>query len=341
MLFRLSDGDEDGVLDEPELRKLCAFLEARVQHWLSDDADYRDEAIASVRALQDSLLEDAPDEGGVTLAAWLSEASKFRTVQPLLERLQAAPSPGVLGHIARQIRYPSFDAWMAEHTPPPLYEDEWDATLTTGSVMLAAGGEAVSKLIMKSTWSTWSHAAFIVRDPPADVRAKYAVDAAERFFVFESDTVTFDNRKGGGVQLVPLRRWLEVEMEDCKVDGRAVVRVLRVPGVSVANEWAALGELKDFMLEVHGEAYKRSKWQLAGSAVRANRGDDLSSIFCSELVAAGLRAAGLLGPGRHANNFLPKDFESGAPAPIALLRGASLAKELRFYRHKPAPKPAP
>jgi hypothetical protein len=139
------------------------------------------------------------------------------------------------------------------------------------------------------------------------------------------------------VQLVPLRRWLEVEIEDCKTDGRAVVRVLRLPsGVSgTAKEWSALGDLKDFMLEVHGEAYKKSKVQLAGSAVRANHSEDLSSIFCSELVAAALRAAGALGPGRLAGNFLPKDFESPAPTSLPLLGGATYSKEHRFYRHKP------
>jgi hypothetical protein len=89
------------------------------------------------------------------------------------------------------------------------------------------------------------------------------------------------------------------------------------------------------MLEVHGEAYKRSKFQLAGSAVRANKSEDLSSIFCSELVAAALRANGLLGPGRNANNYLPKDFESGSPDALPLLKGAVLLKELRLYRHKP------
>ena len=59
--------------------------------------------------------------------------------------------------------------------------------------------------------------------------------------------------------------------------------------------------------------------------------EDLSSLFCSELVAEAYQRMGLISDGKKAlpsNEFTPKDFSSEAAKPLKLRKKAKLKKEV-------------
>ena len=56
--------------------------------------------------------------------------------------------------------------------------------------------------------------------------------------------------------------------------------------------------------------------------------EDLSSLFCSELVAGAFKAMGLLPEARAASDFLPPHFHSSRRRKLPLPRGVALSKEI-------------
>ena len=67
-------------------------------------------------------------------------------------------------------------------------------------------------------------------------------------------------------------------------------------------------QLFDFVDEVIGRPYKQDWIQLIRATYNANEEDDLSSLFCSQLIAAAYQSLDLLSKGVHTNNFVPSDF---------------------------------
>jgi hypothetical protein len=84
--------------------------------------------------------------------------------------------------------------------------------------------------------------------------------------------------------------------------------------------WAAQlkAELWSYAVAMTGRSYKKSVGQLVQSRWGRNKTDDLSSVFCSELVAAALKQLELLPDSLVSANVLPKDLAGDFP----LLRGA-------------------
>jgi hypothetical protein len=60
----------------------------------------------------------------------------------------------------------------------------------------------------------------------------------------------------------------------------------------------------------------------------AVREENLSSFFCSELVAEAYRRMGLLPEHPPANEYTPRDFSSERLTPLPLLLGATLGPEV-------------
>ena len=56
--------------------------------------------------------------------------------------------------------------------------------------------------------------------------------------------------------------------------------------------------------------------------------DDLSSLFCSKLVAAVYKHVGLIGPDRTLGDFLPKHFSSQYDSYVDMQNGAKLGPEI-------------
>lgn len=78
-------------------------------------------------------------------------------------------------------------------------------------------------------------------------------------------------------------------------------------------------ELLKFRKEVQGRPYEKNKSELILSAMDfheeylsflRNTKEDLSSLFCSELVAAAYKRMGLLGDKLLSNEYTPDDFSS-------------------------------
>jgi hypothetical protein len=90
--------------------------------------------------------------------------------------------------------------------------------------------------------------------------------------------------------------------------------------------------LREFVTEMHGRPYETDMMQMlrAGGFFGVNEADDLSSVFCSELVAAAYIRLGLLAPDRPSNAYIPGDFcskNAGSRRAARLAPGAALSRE--------------
>ena len=221
--------------------------------------------------------------------------------------------------------------------------DEVYEQLDTGDVLLFRGSEVFSKQIRDATRSNWSHAAFIVRDPPDDIKLKYRVpehrhaadspwsnpEVPERVFVFEAESETLlhydvhGRDVQDGIQLVPIKYWLQKYYDEagpeCLLVWRKLARNDNARPISQEQNEA----LVRWIDSCCGARYKQSKKQCYAAIFRLNMQEDNSSFFCSELVAATLAEIGVLPKKKRfsslfrknkgaqlANNTLPCDFSS-------------------------------
>lgn len=189
-------------------------------------------------------------------------------------------------------------------TKVKLYE-EIRPSLKTGDVVLFQGTGIIPRVVRWWTGSPkWSHIAIVVRS--------HDIDAV---FCFESTTL---NRVGDivagekvrGVQLSPLSARIK------KFKGEVAIRALEKP-LSKTQEKSIFELVK----ELRGRPYERDKLQLLG--VASNRHEDLTSVFCSELVAEAFQRVGLLPSDRPSNTYYPAHFSNGVS-----LVGNSLLEEI-------------
>jgi len=175
--------------------------------------------------------------------------------------------------------------------------------LQTGDILLFSGKGGISDGIKFFTFSKWSHVGMVYRlDDPLDPKGS--------IFCWESTTLSnvTDAETGKltkGVQRVELSERLE---RSFATGYEISVRHLSKP---LTNDMIIL--LNNFRHEVSGRTYEKSKLELLKSAYDGFLGrnqEDLSSLFCSELVAEGYQRMGLLTEDRHSNEYIPKDFSS-------------------------------
>ena len=115
-----------------------------------------------------------------------------------------------------------------------------------------------------------------------------------------------------GVQLVPLSERTRA------YDGAIAVR--RLEGVTLGHD--ARSALMELRRELRGRPYERSLVALARAAYDGAGGanaEDLSSLFCSELVAEAYQRMGLLGDEVPSSELTPGDF--AAHSRLTLLAG--------------------
>lgn len=179
--------------------------------------------------------------------------------------------------------------------------------LDTGDILLYSGTGAISTAIKIGTCSKWSHVGVIVRPRDFDMVC-----------VLQSTTLSkakdiISNQPVEGVQLNFLSESIEI------YPGGIAVRkldVLRTDNI--------LKAVRDFRKEVHGRPYEEKKIQLLKSAwdfFGGENEEDLSSLFCSELVAELYQRMGLLDEEKPSNEYTPKDFAGK----LDLLHGATLS----------------
>ena len=126
-----------------------------------------------------------------------------------------------------------------------------------------------------------------------------------------------------GVELLPLRNKIFSGWYD-----RVAIR--RLTGIDEKKREEMYKLLLQFRKEVQGRPYETSKIELILSAIDfkeeylsflSNTKEDLSSLFCSELVAEAYKRMGLLVTDKLSNEFTPDDFSSKNKKHIDLTMG--------------------
>ena len=121
-----------------------------------------------------------------------------------------------------------------------------------------------------------------------------------------------------GVELLPLRHKIFSGWYN-----RVAIR--RLVDVTDEQRNALYMKMLELRREWQGRPYEKSQIQLILSAVDIhenflpflrNQHEDLSSLFCSELVAAAYQRMGLLGDEKLSNEYTPDDFASHRHLPL-------------------------
>jgi hypothetical protein len=189
--------------------------------------------------------------------------------------------------------------------------------LNTGDIVLFSGRSPLARLGQCVSQTKWIHIGMVLR-------CDWGV------FLWESDLFGHlkDLQSGkirGGVRMVALSDRVK------RYDGEAWVRPLKV-GTTPLN----LQALSDLIEEVRGCSYERHYIQLIkaywGGLVGQNT-EDLSSLFCSELVAEAYQRMGVFAEppeGRPSNAYTPIDFSEERDISPYLLNKATLGKAFRL-----------
>jgi len=182
--------------------------------------------------------------------------------------------------------------------------EEARANIQTGDIVLFSGKGGISSAIKWFTRSGWSHVGMALR-----------VEEFDTVLLWESTTLSDiadieSGRQTRGVQLVTLSERL------MRYKGDVAIRHL-----DAARTPERLGSLRAFRAEARGRPYEESALEMIRAAYDlwggSNR-EDLSSLFCSELIAEAYQRMGLLCEDKPSNEYTPADF-----AAITILGGGA------------------
>jgi len=174
--------------------------------------------------------------------------------------------------------------------------------LDTGDIILCNTSDLRSYGTKIFTRSQWDHMAIVVRWWNNELRLLEA---------------TSDE----GVEAYNLDHRLEYLLSVSKIGVRCL-RVSRTPEMM-----DALYRLID---EVLGRPFERSRMSLLRAAGNMNSTVDLSSLFCSELVAEAYKRMGLVEQSKPSNNYLPKVWADKTNAQIPLAKGVYIERKFVF-----------
>ena len=167
--------------------------------------------------------------------------------------------------------------------------------LKTGDIVLFSGIERNSRLIKVCTNSKWSHVGLIIESQKHDFLTMW--ESSNRKGI--EDVEAGEHREG--VRLV--------SFHDRVNTFQGEISVRKLLGGMLTDE--NLSSLIEFKNELSGRPYERNKFELIkasnGLALR-NKNEDLSSLFCSELVAEAYQRLGLLSEEKPSNGYAPVDF---------------------------------
>lgn len=185
--------------------------------------------------------------------------------------------------------------------------------LKTGDIVLTSGTSLFSHAIRWMTKSRWSHVGMIVRAEQWDFVLMWESTTGVRIKDVESAKISH------GVQLVPLSERLKA------YDGNFAIRHLSRP--LTENETQTLSR---FRHEVSGRTFDynmvelfRAAWD---SGIMSDNHEDLSCLFCSELIAETFQALGFLDENRPSNEYVPSDFSTEQSLPLK--SGLSFGEEI-------------
>ncbi len=171
-------------------------------------------------------------------------------------------------------------------------------SLKTGDLVLFAGRGLVSGFIRWFTKSEFTHIGMVVRSEEYDM-----------LLLWESTTLSKIKDVHGtakqGVAIRPLSEVIE------NYEGRVGIRSLVNP---LSKE--QIVELVKTRAEFKGRNYEENKLELFKSAydfIGGHNEEDLSSLFCSELVAEAYQRMGLFYENTPSNEYTPADFNNPLP----------------------------
>ena len=172
---------------------------------------------------------------------------------------------------------------------------EMRSKLKTGDIVLFSGKGGISAGIKWGTLSRWSHVGMILN-----------LEEYDFVTIWESTTLSniadLDAQKPRkGVQLVPLSSRVD------KYKGDIAIRQLQGIEFNSGN----IRDLMELRREVTGKEYEKDILELIKAAYDGPFGhneEDLSSLFCSELVAEAYQRLGLLDDKKPSNEYTPADF---------------------------------
>ena len=183
--------------------------------------------------------------------------------------------------------------------------DEIRPDLQLGDLVLFSGRGWISWGIKLATRSPWSHVGMVVNHDNFDMVALWESTTLSKVKDLESHTFR------RGVQVVPLSQRIATH------DGSVAVRRL-----VVKRDRSMVESVKALREAWRGRDYESNKLQLFLSAYDGPFGEnveDLSSLFCSELVAEAYQRFGLLSDAVPSNEYTPADFSESSN--LVLLRG--------------------
>ena len=190
-------------------------------------------------------------------------------------------------------------------------------SLKTGDIVLFSGKGGISDWIKLFTGGLWSHIGMVLQLPQWDMVLIWESTTLNNIADFETGTA----RKG--VQLVPLSERIQ------SYDGGVAIRRLSkklTPGMEKS--------LMSWRKKASRLKYEKNVCELTKPAYDGPFGknkENLSSVFCSELVAETYQRVGLLSEppnGWPSNEYTPKDFSTQARTPLTLGKSYSLSKEI-------------
>ncbi len=170
--------------------------------------------------------------------------------------------------------------------------------LRTGDLILYSGKQRISALIKALTFSRWSHVGMVVRLPTQDLIGVW--ESTKKGTGLE-DLDSGTARKG--VQFVVLSDRART------YKGRLAIRRLhdaRLGDLDYQRLWKLRQDLRE-------KPYETDRLELFKAVYDGPFGknkEDLSSVFCSELVAEAYQTLGLLDEKKPSNEYVPADFSS-------------------------------
>lgn len=197
--------------------------------------------------------------------------------------------------------------------------EKYRDSLETGDIILFSGPGVLSAGIKLGSLCKWSHVGMLVRVKDPDIALIYQATpstAVKDFFL---------KKENPGVQINVLSHVIDTYPGD-----------ISFRKLSVARTHSLLNGLSSFRKEIQGRPFEESKWEIILAAYDgpfgSNKEEDLSSLFCSELIAEAYQAMGLLQKnedgGKLSNEFTPRDFSDKGK--LELLMNASLGEEIEL-----------
>ena len=217
-----------------------------------------------------------------------------------------APKPSVKS--SPSSRRSTMSQFMRSH----IYADRLDSTLREGDIIMFKGKHVHDSVIRCCTGSEINHVAMIVRTHTGELE------------LFEAGAL--------GVAQIPLEFYINSYYWShmSNLFHKVVVRQLHTKqGRGLPRKLRA--ELMRYQDEMLGRKFTINPVQYMRTLLAIPHKEDMSTSFCSQLVAGAYKRMGLLPKDRPATTYLPRDFtESERGASLPLLEGVSLGRERRL-----------